>query len=188
MSMHENRPWSRRRRRNEFLYFALRNQKLRIGLTVVLFFLSLASSGRCSPITSRMNTSARLPEPPSSEYWFGTTIFGQDVFTQFVQGLRATFLVGIVGGGLAAGDWHAHGICGRLPRRHGGRSAQHADQHRPGDPNAGSAADYCRLPRSARRPGGERCFIGLTAWPWAASAIRAQTFSLRRGSSWTWQS
>ncbi|GAH10605.1 unnamed protein product, partial [marine sediment metagenome] len=23
-------------------------------------------------------------QPPSSEYWFGTTTFGQDVFTQFV--------------------------------------------------------------------------------------------------------
>jgi peptide/nickel transport system permease protein len=38
---------------------------------------------------------------PSSEYWFGTTSFGQDVFSQFVHGLRAAFLVGALGGGIA---------------------------------------------------------------------------------------
>ena len=32
----------------------------------------------------------------------GTTTFGQDVFAQFVHGLRSTFLVGVLGGGLAA--------------------------------------------------------------------------------------
>ena len=42
-----------------------------------------------------------IDEPPSSEYWFGTTSFGQDVFAQFVYGLRAAFLVGILGGGIA---------------------------------------------------------------------------------------
>ena len=36
-----------------------------------------------------------VDEPPSSEYWFGTTSFGQDVFAQFVYGLRAAFLVGV---------------------------------------------------------------------------------------------
>ena len=34
-------------------------------------------------------------QAPSSEYWFGTTTFGQDVFVQFVHGLGATFFVGI---------------------------------------------------------------------------------------------
>ena len=28
-------------------------------------------------------------ERPSGAYWFGTTSFGQDVFSQFVHGLRA---------------------------------------------------------------------------------------------------
>jgi peptide/nickel transport system permease protein len=39
---------------------------------------------------------------PSAAFWFGTTMFGQDVFAQFAHGLRATFLVGLLGGGLAA--------------------------------------------------------------------------------------
>ena len=41
-----------------------------------------------------------LAAPPSSEFWFGTTSFGQDVFSQFVRGLKASFLVGIIGAGL----------------------------------------------------------------------------------------
>ncbi|GAH78517.1 unnamed protein product, partial [marine sediment metagenome] len=40
-------------------------------------------------------------QPPSSKYWFGTTTFGQDVFTQFVYGLYPAFLIGMIGGGLA---------------------------------------------------------------------------------------
>ena len=43
-------------------------------------------------------------QAPTSEYWFGTTTFGQDVFAQFVNGLQATFMVGLLGGGLAALD------------------------------------------------------------------------------------
>ena len=34
--------------------------------------------------------------------WFGTTYFGEDVFAQFANGLRASFFVGFLGGGLAA--------------------------------------------------------------------------------------
>jgi peptide/nickel transport system permease protein len=37
-------------------------------------------------------------EPPSLNAWFGTTSFGKDVFSQFLAGARATFLVGIFGG------------------------------------------------------------------------------------------
>ena len=37
-------------------------------------------------------------ESPSLNAWFGTTSFGKDVFSQFLAGARATFLVGIFGG------------------------------------------------------------------------------------------
>ena len=35
-------------------------------------------------------------------YWFGTTLLGQDVYAQFAQGLRLAFIVGALGGGIAA--------------------------------------------------------------------------------------
>src|SRR4029079_5799551 len=45
---------------------------------------------------------AGLPhDPPSSEHWFGTTSAGEDGYSQFVYGMRASFVVGILGGGTA---------------------------------------------------------------------------------------
>src|SRR5690606_27756407 len=86
--------------RNEMLYFALRNTKLRIGAVVLLFFLLLTAVG---PLLTGYAPNAYvgpMAQPPSAEHWFGTTTFGQDVFTQFVYGLRATFIGGMIGGGL----------------------------------------------------------------------------------------
>ena len=64
------------------------------------------SSARSSGPATRTPSSARSPRPPDSTYWFGTTTFGQDVFAQFVHGLRATFLVGFLGGSIAAHHRH----------------------------------------------------------------------------------
>ncbi len=87
--------------KNEFLYFAFKNIKLRLGLGVVLFFLILTFVG---PKLTKYNPTDFVgpsSAPPSSTYWFGTTSFGEDIFSQFVYGLSSTFLVGIIGGGLA---------------------------------------------------------------------------------------
>jgi len=88
------------KKKNEFLYFALRNTKLRIGLSVVLFFLVLTFVGPLLTPYAPADFVGPSASPPSAQYWFGTTTFGEDVFTQFVHGLSSTFLVGIVGGGL----------------------------------------------------------------------------------------
>ena len=70
---------------------ALRNGKLLVGLGIVLLFLVTAIIGPIL-VTATPNDYLGPPmRPPSSEYWFGTTTFGQDVFVQFVYGLRATF-------------------------------------------------------------------------------------------------
>src|SRR5512136_2165498 len=89
------------KKRSETLYFALRNNKLRIGMAVVLFFLVLTFVGPLLTDYVPYEYVGPASNPPSSQYWFGTTTFGQDVFTQFVSGLKASFIVGIVGGGLA---------------------------------------------------------------------------------------
>ncbi|NIO08289.1 MAG: ABC transporter permease, partial [Deltaproteobacteria bacterium] len=92
---------TKKKKRNEFLYFALRNNKLRVGLAVVLFFLVLTFVGPLLTDYAPDDYVGPGSQPPSSEYWFGTTTFGQDVFTQFVLGLGSTFLVGVIGGGIA---------------------------------------------------------------------------------------
>jgi peptide/nickel transport system permease protein len=164
---------------NELLYFALRNKKLRVGLIIVLFFLVLSFIG---PALTHNKPFAYVhpggAEPPSSEYWFGTTFFGQDVFAQFVHGLRATFLIGIIGGGIGT-------LIGILVGFTAGYRGGLVDEILniltniilviPTLAVLLIIAAYLEV-RSILM---ECIFIGFTAWPWAARAIRAQTFSLR---------
>jgi peptide/nickel transport system permease protein len=169
----------KQKKKSEFLYFTLRNRKLRIGLTIVLFFLVLSFIG---PMLARNAPFAYVnpngAQPPSSKYWFGTTFFGQDVFAQFVHGLRATFLVGIVGGGIGT-------LIGILVGFTAGYRGGMVDEVLNILTNIVLViptlavlliiAAYLEV-RSIPM---ECIFIGFTAWPWTARAIRAQTFSLR---------
>jgi peptide/nickel transport system permease protein len=166
-------------KKSEFLHFAWRNNKLRVGLSVVLIFLVIALIGPLltdNPPYEYANPAG--PEPPSSEYWFGTTTFGQDVFSQFVHGLRATFLVGLIGGGLGT-------FLGVLIGFTAGYRGGLVDEALNMLTNI-----VLVIPTFAvlliitayldvRGILMESVFIGLTAWPWVARAVRAQTFSLR---------
>jgi peptide/nickel transport system permease protein len=167
------------KKKNEFLYFTLRNKKLLLGLFVILAFLILAIFG---PLLAHNKPFAYAnplgAQPPSSKYWFGTTFFGQDVYSQFVNGLRATFLVGIIGGGLGT-------LIGILIGFTAGYRGGLVDEILNILTNIVLViptlavlliiAAYLQV-RSVLT---ECLFIGFTAWPWAARAIRAQTFSLR---------
>jgi peptide/nickel transport system permease protein len=167
------------KKKSEILYFALRNNKLRVGLIIILFFLVLTFVG---PMLTHYDpydyVNPNGAQPPSLEYWFGTTMFGQDVFTQFVQGLKATFLVGVVGGGLGT-------LLGILVGFIAGYRGGIVDEILNTLTNI-----VLVIPTLAvlliivaylevRGLFIESVFIGCTAWPWAARAIRAQTFSLR---------
>jgi peptide/nickel transport system permease protein len=166
------------RARREALYFARRNRKLLVGLTVVLAFLAVAVVG---PLLTDHGPSEYVGPPaqrPSSAYWFGTTMFGQDVFAQFTHGLRSTFLVGVLGGGLAA-------VIGMLIGFTAGYRGGVVDEVLNMVTNVVLViptlavlliiATYLRV----RGVVPEAIFIGLFSWPWVARAIRAQTFSLR---------
>ncbi len=170
---------SGRRKKNEFLYFALRNKKLVVGLFIVIFFLALALA---APLIVRNPpfdyVNIKGAERPSATYWFGTTFFGQDVFAQFVLGLRATFLVGALGGGLGT-------LIGMVVGFTAGYRGGIVDELLNAFTNIVLViptlavllivAAYLQV----RSLWVECLFIGFTAWPWAARAIRAQTFSLR---------
>jgi peptide/nickel transport system permease protein len=162
---------------NEFLHFALRNNKLRVGLTVVLFFLVLTFVGPFLTDYEPNDYVGPGAQAPSSEYWFGTTTFGQDVFTQFALGLGATFLVGIIGGGLAT-------IIGMLVGFVAGYRGGLVDEVLNMLTNIIIVIPTLALLLiiaaylEVRGIMVEALFIGLTSWPWAARAIRAQTFSL----------
>jgi peptide/nickel transport system permease protein len=166
------------RGRREALYFARRNRKLLLGLTVVLAFLALAAVG---PLLTDHGPNEYVGPPaqrPSADWWFGTTMFGQDVFAQFAHGLRSTFLVGLLGGGLAA-------VIGMLIGFTAGYRGGVVDEVLNMVTNVVLViptlavlliiATYLRV----RGVVPEAIFIGLFSWPWVARAIRAQTFSLR---------
>lgn len=163
---------------NEFFYFARRNNKLVIGLIIVAFFLVFAIIGPFLTEHALNERAGPRNHPPSAEYWFGTTTFGQDVFTQFVYGLRAAFIVGLVGGGLAT-------IIGMLVGFFAGYHGGMVDELLNMLTNIVITipilavlliiAAYLTI----RGVIHESIVIGLWSWPWAARAIRSQTFSLK---------
>jgi peptide/nickel transport system permease protein len=164
--------------RSEFLYFAFRNWKFVLGLAVVLFLVGLAIFGPMLTAHQPLEFAGPTDQSPSSDYWFGTTSFGQDVFSQFVHGLRATFLVGVVGGGIA---WLLGATVGFAA---GYRSGWLDDVLTmitnvvlviPTLAILIIVAAYVNVHSYAT----EAILVGLTSWPWAARAVRAQTFSLK---------
>ncbi|MDA2803429.1 ABC transporter permease [Nocardiopsis suaedae] len=165
------------RRGRDDLRFALRNPKLLAGGTVLAVLLL---TGLVGPAFTGGAPNAYVgPQyaPPSGDHWFGTTSFGQDVFTQFVHGLRATFTVGALGGGIA---WVLGMAVGFLGGYRGGLLDEFLNMLTnivlvlPAMVVLIIAAAYLE----ARGLLVQSLFIGLTTWPWAARAIRAQTFTL----------
>lgn len=166
-------------KKNELLYFALRNPKLQIGLSVILLFLLLAVFGPLfNPNAPFDYVNPLGAQAPSGAYWFGTTFFGQDVFAQFAHGLRATFFVGLLGGGLGTVIGIAIGFTAGY---RGGLIDELLNMLTnivlviPTLAVLLIIAAYLEV----RSVFTECLFIGFTAWPWVARAVRAQTFSLR---------
>jgi peptide/nickel transport system permease protein len=165
-------------RRSEFTRFALRNWKFVLGLGCVLLFLTLALVGPHLTDYTPLEFSGPTEQSPSADFWFGTTSFGQDVFAQFVYGLRAAFLVGAVGGGIA---FALGAVVGFTAGYRGGWADEILHMLTnvvlviPTLAILIIVAAYMNVQSYAA----EAVLIGLTSWPWAARAVRAQTFSLK---------
>jgi peptide/nickel transport system permease protein len=166
-------------RRSEFLYFAFRNWKFVLGVAVVLGCLVLALVGPSLTSHEPLEFGGPTDARPSSEHWFGTTSYGQDVFSQFVHGLRAAFIVGALGGGLA---WLIGAAVGFTAGYRGGlvddvlNLLTNVVLVIPVLAILIIVAAYLEQVQSYAF---EALLIGLTSWPWAARAVRAQTFSLK---------
>jgi peptide/nickel transport system permease protein len=166
-----------RRRRNETIYFAARNRKLVVGLSVVLLLLVLAIVGPWLTHADPFEFCYPTGEAPSRDNWLGTTAAGQDVFSQFVHGLRSSFVVGALAGGVAALIAMTIGFLG-------GYRGGVVDDLLSVVTNVVLVlptlavlivfAAYLSVGSLIS----EAVLIGVTLWPWAARAIRAQTFSL----------
>ena len=166
--------------RGEFLFFALRSKKFMLSVVILAVLACIAIFG---PIVDSTDPVAQDGLPmlqPTLDpgNWFGTTYFGEDVFAQFANGLRASFFVGFLGGGLAA-------LIGMTVGFIAGYKGGWVDEALNMITNV-----FLVIPTlavllvitsylQARGVMFEAIFIGATSWPWAARAIRAQTFSLR---------
>jgi len=163
----------------ETLHFALRNRKLVFGLAMTSALLLIALIGpfiaQHGPLA--YGTDLALRPTTHGGYWFGTTLQGQDVFAQFVNGLRLAFIVGAIGGGIAAVVAMAVGFTAGY---RGGVVDEVLNMITnvvlviPTFALLLVIAAYLQV----RGVLPEAVFIGLTSWPWAARALRAQTFSL----------
>ena len=87
------------------LRFLVADRLALAGAVVIALFTFLGLFGPMLAPHDPIAYSVRNPdgsiavlEPPSLNAWLGTTSFGKDVFSQFLAGARATFLVGIFGG------------------------------------------------------------------------------------------
>ncbi len=164
-------------RAREVRYFVLRSRKILISTAIIAAFLVLAALG---PMIRPGDPNAfvgPLGAAPSAEYWFGTTTFGQDVFAQFLYGLGSTFAVGLAGGGIAA----LIGVTvGFVAGYRGGITDEVLNMLTNIVLVIPTIALLVVVTAffKARGIAIEAAFIGLTSWPWAARAIRAQTFSL----------
>ena len=163
----------------ETLHFAARNRKLVFGLSVTFLMLLFAIVGPWFAQHPALEFGGQLSLAPTTHdgYWLGTTLLGQDVYAQFVNGLRLAFIVGALGGGIAA-------IIGMLVGFTAGYRGGIVDEVLNMLTNVVLViptfalllviAAYLQV----RGIMTESVFIGCTSWPWAARALRAQTFSL----------
>lgn len=165
------------RKVSETLHFARRNPKLLIGLGIVLAFLLLGVLGPFFVSDTPNDYVGPKSQPPGGEYWFGTNTFGQDIWAQFVYGVRATFLIGVFGGGVAFLIGTAVGFVAGYK---GGIVDEILNMLTnvvlvlPALVVLIVAIAYLDV-RGLFMQG---VFIGLTTWPWAARAVRSQALSL----------
>lgn len=166
-----------RRRRGEFLHYAVRNSKLIFGLSLETLFVLGALLG---PLISPHGTTEYfLPhQPPSAAHWLGTDYFGHDVFAQLVYGLRTSYLVGALGALSASLVGMALGF---IAGYRGGLLDEILQMVTNVMVMIPSLVLLIVIGAYLKTRGilFEGVFIGLTTWPWVARAVRAQTFTLR---------
>lgn len=79
----------------------LRSWKVRVGLTVLGFFILLAVFGPWLTeyvlgIGPKANDITAIAAPPGGDHLLGTTQFGQDVLSQVIAGARGSLFVGVL--------------------------------------------------------------------------------------------
>ncbi len=166
------------KKKNEFLYFALRNPKFVIGASVIIIMVLISLIGPEFAKYQPREFAGPLNAPPSKDFILGTTKFGEDVFSQLMYGMRLSFAVGILAGTIATLLGLAIGFVA-------GYKGGWVDEGLMMITNIvlvfPTIAILIIISAYFKQRGVllESLIIGFTAWPWVARCVRAQAMSLR---------
>lgn len=169
---------SARPRSQGWLRNALRSRKVLVGLAIVVFFILLGVIGPHF-VGDPSATGPDAYAPPSAQYPLGTTDTGQNVFAQLVDGTSVSLVVGFVASAIATFIAVAIGL---LSAFLGGiwdeilSTITNVFLVIPALPLVIVLAGYLHGAGSVA----VAVVIAVTAWPWTARIMRAQTLSLRR--------
>jgi peptide/nickel transport system permease protein len=165
-------------KRNEFIYYGLRNPKLLFGLTLEVLLVLAAIIAPFFAKYEPLTTTGLGPQHPGGTFWLGTDLNGYDMYSQLTNGLRESYLIGALGAAFAT-------VVGLVIGFLAGWRGGWLDEILQLITNV-----LVMIPSlvllivigsylTSRSILFEGAFIGLTTWPWVARAVRAQTFSLR---------
>jgi len=154
------------------------NPKASVGLWVVLFFLLVAVFGPMFVHTDPNAFSDDALVAPSAAHWIGTTLTGQDVFTQVLVGTRASILWGFATGLMVTA---LSIVIGLVTGYIGGVVDDilslliNVFLVLPGLPLAVVLAAYVPV----KGPLTVALVVTITSWAYQARVLRAQTLSMR---------
>jgi peptide/nickel transport system permease protein len=156
----------------------MRSRKVVVGLGILAFFVVLGAIGPFF-VQDPSATTSDLLAPPSLQHLLGTTNTGQDVLAQIVVGTRVSFVVGLVAAliatllavaiGISSAFWG--GIWDELLS-----VLTNAILVIPALPLIIVIAAYLHGAGTLTIA----VVISVTAWPWTARILRAQTLSVRQ--------
>jgi peptide/nickel transport system permease protein len=158
---------------------ALRSWKIRLGLSILGFFVLLAIFAPLIAWQNPQTFSNDSLASPSAAHWLGTTQVGQDVFAQLIYGTRVTLLVGFSVGVIAT---FMAVVIGLAAGYFGGVIDDVLSMFMniflliPAVPLAIVLGGYLTV----RGPIPVTVVLVITGWAFGARVLRAQTLSMRR--------
>ncbi len=88
-------------KRNEFVYYGLRNPKLLFGLIVEVLLVLAAIIAPFFAKYAPLATTNMAVQHPGGAFWLGTDLNGYDMYSQLTNGLRESYLIGALGAAFA---------------------------------------------------------------------------------------
>ena len=153
------------------------NRKVAAGCAIVGFFIVVGLFGPFFMPYNPNVTSSLFIAPPSAAHWLGTTVVGEDIFSQLIYGTRTSVFWGLATGLLVT---LLSVLVGLVSGYFGGWTddsltlVTNVSLVLPALPLAIVLAAY--FPRG---PLTISMVIVITSWAWQARVLRSQTLSLR---------